>query len=139
MGAGAELALACDFRWMEWKAKIGFPGVNIGFTYNTKRLQHLISKQTAKRLVLTGATLDAQQALSLDIVDGTYSHHNKDKELDDFINKFTNKSSIALKYAKAAFGAMDSDEALFQSIQAGDYKEGATSFIEKRKPAWYKS
>jgi len=136
MGAGAELALSCDFRWMELKARIGFPGVNVGFTYNTKRLQQLISKQTAKRLVLTGATINAQQALSLGIADGIYSYLNKDKELGDFIDTFKNKSPIALKYAKAAFENMNADDALFESIQAGHYKEGATAFVERRKPSW---
>lgn len=138
MGAGAELALACDFRWMEQKAKIGFPGVNVGFTYNTKRLQRIISKQTAKRLVLTGTTINASQAYSNGIADWVYSSKRMDKEIAEFAGKLAEKSPIALKYAKAAFAELDPERALLLSIQTEHYKEGAIAFLEQRKPSWVK-
>ncbi len=136
MGAGAELALACDFRWMEQKAKMGFPGVNVGFTYNTKRLRKLIPHQVAKRLVLSGATINAQAASQYGIADRVLSHKRLERELEEFVTQFAGKSPHALKYAKAAFFQMESEEALNLSIETEHYLEGATAFIEGRAPRW---
>lgn len=138
MGAGAELALACDFRWMEQKAKIGFPGVNVGFTYNTKRLPRIIPKQIAKRLVLTGTTINAHQAYSYGIADWVYSSKRIDKELAEFAGKLAEKSPVALKFAKAAFLDLDPERALLLSIETEHYREGASAFLEQRRPSWVK-
>ncbi|WP_164984869.1 enoyl-CoA hydratase/isomerase family protein [Ammoniphilus sp. CFH 90114] len=138
MGAGAELALSCDFRWMEQKAKIGFPGVNVGFTYNTKRLQRLIPLQIAKRLVLSGSTINGQLALSYGIADRIASHKRIDQELEEYAIQFAGKSPIAIKYAKEAFLELGSDVALLRSIEAEHYHEGALAFIEGRPPQWDK-
>ncbi|WP_134700506.1 enoyl-CoA hydratase/isomerase family protein [Ammoniphilus sp. YIM 78166] len=136
MGAGAELALACDFRWMEQKAKVGFPGVNVGFTYNTKRLKKLIPHQLAKRLVLSGATINAKAASEYGIADRVLSHKRLDLDLEEFATQFAGKSPHALKYAKAAFFHMDPEEALDLSIETEHYLEGATAFMEGRAPRW---
>jgi enoyl-CoA hydratase/carnithine racemase len=136
MGAGAELALACDFRWMEQKGKVGFPGVNVGFAYNTKRLQQLIPKQIAKRLVLTGSTLTSAEALKYGIADKVLAKNQMDIELDTFAETFVDKSPTAIAYAKAAFCDMDSTRAMALSIQSKQYLEGAKAFLDNRKPSW---
>ncbi|HJV45547.1 MAG TPA: enoyl-CoA hydratase/isomerase family protein [Bacillota bacterium] len=136
MGAGAELALACDFRWMEQKAKIGFPGVNVGFAYNTKRLPNLIPRYIAKRLVLTGSTLTSTEALHYGIADKVVSKNQMEEELHSFALSFMDKSPTAIQYAKAAFCEMDPSRAMALSIQTKHYQEGAAAFLEKRKPCW---
>lgn len=136
MGAGAELALACDFRWMEQKAKIGFPGVNVGFTYNTKRLQQLVPTQVAKRLVLAGSTINAHAAQAYGIADRVQTNKRIDEELAEYAKQFAAKSPVALKYAKAAFLDMDPWRALSLSIESKHYQEGAHAFLEGRRPQW---
>lgn len=138
LGAGAELALACDFRFMEQKAKIGFPGVNVGFAYNTKRLQRLIPRQTAKRLVLTGTTLSSEQAARLEIADHVCSKGQIQRDIQEFAASLQKKSPIALHYAKAAFLDVEPERAMTLSIQSKHYKEGASAFLENREPHWTK-
>ncbi|MBP1931610.1 enoyl-CoA hydratase/isomerase family protein [Ammoniphilus resinae] len=138
MGAGAELALACDFRLMEQKAKLGFPGTDVGFAYNTKRIQNFVPRQTAKRLILTGAVLTASEALDHGIVDHVTSKNHLAEYLEEFTEFFQDKSPIAIQYAKAAFLDMDPARAMTLSIQSKHYKEGAAAFIEERKPNWRK-
>jgi 3-hydroxyacyl-CoA dehydrogenase/enoyl-CoA hydratase/3-hydroxybutyryl-CoA epimerase len=74
LGAGYELALACDYRIAtnNPKTKIGLPEVMLGLlpgATGTTKLSRLISLPAALDIMLTGKQLDAKRALRLGIVD----------------------------------------------------------------------
>jgi enoyl-CoA hydratase/carnithine racemase len=71
-GGGAELALACDLRIADPGAKITFPFARMGVVPDQLTLQRLaatVGPSRARRLVLTGETVDAAQALAIGLVD----------------------------------------------------------------------
>ena len=71
LGGGLELALACDLRIASARARFGFPEVTLGLipgAGGTQRLTWLCGRPTASRLILTGETIDAAEALRLGIV-----------------------------------------------------------------------
>jgi enoyl-CoA hydratase/carnithine racemase len=65
LGGGCELALACDLRYASTKAKLGQPEVNLGIIPGwggTQRLARTTTIGFAKELILTGRTVDAEEA-----------------------------------------------------------------------------
>ena len=74
LGGGFELALACHYRVLsdEPKVVVGLPEVNVGLlpgSGGTQRLARLIGAQPALDLLLTGRSLNPEQALKAGIVD----------------------------------------------------------------------
>ncbi len=72
LGAGFELALACDFRIAIVGASFGFPEVQLGLhpgLGGTFRLPALIDPTEAMMMMLTGKTAHTERAKTLGIVD----------------------------------------------------------------------
>jgi enoyl-CoA hydratase len=72
VGGGFELALAADVRVSARSAKFGAPEVKLGWVGgggSTQMLVRLIGYGRAMRLLLTGSTIDAQQAFDQGIVE----------------------------------------------------------------------
>jgi enoyl-CoA hydratase/carnithine racemase len=72
LGAGCELALACDFRVAADDAKLGQPEVALGVipgAGGTQRLSRLIGPARAKDMIFTGRPVPAAEALRIGLVD----------------------------------------------------------------------
>lgn len=74
LGGGLELALACHYRVCsdDAKTQLGLPEVQLGLlpgSGGTQRLPKLISVQQAMKMMLTGGSVRAKQALKYGIVD----------------------------------------------------------------------
>ena len=72
IGGGAELALACDLRIAEDRAKICFKQTRMGLTTawgTLPRLLSLVGPATASRLLFTGHEIGAMEARALRLVD----------------------------------------------------------------------
>ncbi|HUR62636.1 MAG TPA: enoyl-CoA hydratase/isomerase family protein [Candidatus Thermoplasmatota archaeon] len=72
LGAGLELATACDLRVCSDRAKLGQPEIALALIPGgggTQRLVRLVGPGPAARLVLTGDPIDAAEALRLGLVD----------------------------------------------------------------------
>jgi enoyl-CoA hydratase/carnithine racemase len=71
LGAGLELACACDLRVASERALFGMPEVRIGIpsVVEAALLPKLIGQGRARRLLLTGETISAVEALAWGLVD----------------------------------------------------------------------
>ena len=73
-GGGLELALACDLRVAANEAKLGLPEVGLGLlpaAGGTQRLTALCGAAVARRLILSGETIDGIEAERLGVVQWT--------------------------------------------------------------------
>jgi enoyl-CoA hydratase/carnithine racemase len=84
LGAGLELAAACDLRVAAEGARFGMPEVRLGMpsVVEAALLPRLAGAGRARWLVLTGATIDAREALAWGLVERVVPAH----ELDGAVN-----------------------------------------------------
>jgi enoyl-CoA hydratase/carnithine racemase len=86
LGAGLELAAACDLRVASERAMFGMPEVRIGIpsVVEAALLPLLIGHGRARRLLLTGETIGAAEALAWGLVDAVAPPG----QLDDAVERF---------------------------------------------------
>lgn len=68
VGGGIEVAAACDLRVADPGARFRFPGPALGIPVGAAKLVGLVGLGTAKDLVLTSRTFDADEALRVGFV-----------------------------------------------------------------------
>ena len=146
-GGGLELALSCDFRIAADSAKMGLPEGNVGLIPGSggiSRLVKLVGPAVAKRLVMTGEIIPATKALDHGLVEEVVPAENLMNHCLAFAYKLAERAPLALGSAKLVINQcvnVDTEtgrnfERITQSVLklTSDHKEGAQSFIEKRKP-----
>jgi cyclohexa-1,5-dienecarbonyl-CoA hydratase len=149
LGGGCELALYCDMVIATEKSKFGQPEIQVGVFPPIAALifPRVIGRKKAMELILSGETINAQEALALGLINKVVPESALDEEVKGFIDKFKKLSGIVLKLAKEATlaGLNDDVEKGLQAIEkiyldrlmkTNDATEGLKSFLEKRKPAW---
>jgi enoyl-CoA hydratase len=145
-GGGLELALACSFRLAVPRAKLGLPEIKLGLIPGyggTQRLTRLIGAARAAELILTGATIDAQRAYELGLVNRIIEGDPFEAALS-FVREFSGYSLVVLRFARAAIqratesslseGLKSENELSTLAYLTEDSAEGMTAFLEKRAP-----
>ncbi len=105
LGGGLELALCADYRMAGQGALLGLPEVGLGIipgTGGTQRLPRLIGPGPAKRLILTGEQLTADQALRLGLVDEVVPDAELHRAALALTERFAAGPTLALAAAKRA-------------------------------------
>ncbi len=146
-GGGCELALSCDFRFAAESGRLGLPENNVGLIPGSggiSRLVKVVGPSQAKRLVMTGEVIPASRAKEIGLVDEVYPDDELMPRAMEFAQTLAEKAPLALATAKVVINqCMNVDietgrnfERIGQSVLklTEDHKEGALSFIEKRKP-----
>ncbi len=149
LGGGCELALACDLRLASEKAKFGQPEVTLGIIpgfSGTQRLPRVVGAAKAKELILTGAVIDAAEALRIGLVSRVLPAEELLPACLELARRIAAQPRLAVQYAKAAvnggLGAgLEAGMALEQELfglcfATEDQKEGMAAFLEKRSPAF---
>lgn len=148
LGGGCEVSLACDIRLASEAAKMSQPEVALGIPPGwggTQRLPRICGEGFAKRMILTGAMIGADEALAAGLVSAV---HPADDLLDAAVSmgeEIAQKSPSAVALSKqlihGALGErrprLDAEaEAFAQQFANPERLEGMTAFLEKRPPAW---
>ncbi|WP_045521573.1 enoyl-CoA hydratase/isomerase family protein [Neobacillus niacini] len=147
LGAGCELAMACDIRIAGEKALFGQPEVNLGIIPGyggTQRLPRLVGAGKAKELIFTGDTIDANEAYRIGLVDILVPTGESLSRAHTLSAKIQKKGPLAIKAAKKAIiqgldlpmeEALELEAVQFKSLcSTEDQKEGARAFLAKEKP-----
>jgi enoyl-CoA hydratase len=147
LGGGCELALACDIRYASARAKLGQPEINLGIIPGwggTQRLARVAGVGFAKELILTGRTVDAEEALSRGLVEAVFEQGDLHEKALERARQLASKSPVALAAAKAAVNRafqgehaqnLEQEAERFGDLfDSEDAKEGLAAFVEKREP-----
>ncbi len=146
-GVTFSLTLACDFRIASEKARFSMVFVKRGLVPDggaTYYLPRMIGTSKALELMLMGDTFGAEEAERLGLVNKVVPHDELMKETRELALRIANGPSVAIELIKRGvykgventLEAQLDYETLTQRIcfQTEDFKEGITSFLEKRKP-----
>jgi enoyl-CoA hydratase/carnithine racemase len=105
LGGGCELALACDFRVAGASSRFGQPEVTLGIVAGagaTRRLPALVGLAHARRLLYTGAVVDAQEALRIGLVDRVVPDADVDRAARDLLAPVLAAAPDAVRATKRA-------------------------------------
>jgi enoyl-CoA hydratase len=147
-GGGLELALACTFRLATRNAKMGLPEIKLGLIPGyggTQRLPRVVGEARALEMIMTGRTVDAEEAGRLGLVNRLIDGDPIAAGVA-FAREFSGHSLPVLGFAREAVSrALDTPLAEGLKIEADlstlafqtrDAAEGMAAFIEKRKPGF---
>lgn len=142
LGAGLELALACDLRIASERAILGMPIARLGIMISpkfAKRIVDLIGPARARDLLYTGRLVTAAEALQMGLVNYTVLSSELQQEALALARKIARQSARSVQAAKQAvalclpFSAASGDaEPYF--IDPVDFPEGVAAFLERRPP-----
>lgn len=103
LGAGLEIAAACDLRLSSDRAKFGMPEVRVGIpsVVEAALLPNLIGWGRTRRLLLLAETLDAATAESWGLVERVVPHAALDAALDEWLHLLLEAGPRAIRDQKA--------------------------------------
>ncbi|MDZ7758931.1 MAG: enoyl-CoA hydratase-related protein [Desulfovermiculus sp.] len=149
LGGGTEMALASDIRLASETASMGLTETRLAIIPGgggTQRLPRLIGRAKAKELIFTGRRVDAQEALSLGLVNEVQSSQELLPACRKMAEMICEAGPIAVEQAKYAInqgletdintGLAIESNAYWVTIPTQDRLEGLAAFREKRKPVY---
>jgi enoyl-CoA hydratase len=146
LGGGLELAMSCHMRVASDNARMGLPEVSLGVIPGyggTQRLPELIGKGRAMEMIASAQMIDAATALQYGLVNHVVSQEQLIEKCEEIASKIVRNSPKAIGFAIQAVNASSDSSVdgfaeevrLFgEAFGTGDFKEGTTAFLEKRKP-----
>lgn len=147
VGAGLCLALACDLRYAAASARMSVPFVKLGMHAGmaaTYTLPNVVGEAHARDLLLTGRTVDAEEAFRLGLVSRVHPDDTFLEEVLATARGMAGTAPVASRLTKVALrdgGHADFDtaiewEALAQptTLATTDLQEGVAAARERREP-----
>jgi methylglutaconyl-CoA hydratase len=145
---GCGIATLCDFTLASSEAKFGYTEVKIGFlpAIVSVFLTRQIGEKRSRDLLLTGRIIDATEAREYGLVTEVFPSERLMDAAQELADTLIAASPSSLSRAKrllvsAVANSVDADleRAILENARircTPDFKEGITSFLEKRKPVW---
>ena len=149
IGGGLGLATCCDLRICTDNSRFAVPAAKLGLGYGysgLKRLVDIVGPAFAKEIFYTARQFDAQEAAVMGLVNRVVPQ----VELETYVKSITDmicaNAPLTIKAVKVTVAEVlheDSKRDIARSaalveacFASGDYVEGRTAFMEKRKPAF---
>lgn len=152
LGGGCELAMACDIRLADEKAKFGQPEVGLGITPGfggTQRLPRIVGISKAMELILTGKIIGAAEAQSIGLVSAVYPAGELMPKAMELAEAICANAQIAVCESKRCIrkgmqtdihsGCAFEAEAFGVTCGTEDKAEGMSAFLEKRAEKRFKN
>ncbi len=149
LGAGAEMAVACDFILMAEDARIGFPETSIGTCVGggvSKILPQLVGLTQARRLLYTGEKITGTEAARLQLALSASPADELDARALELAERLAAQAPVSIAMLKRLVNrgaASDLDDHLQQELDAvftcsttADWQEGVDAFAQKRRPCF---
>lgn len=149
LGGGMALAISCDLRLANDRARFGIPAAKLSIGYpveGLRRLVELVGLSTAKEIMFTARQYSAEEALRLGMVNHLLADDAIDAFAADYIASIAAGAPLTQKGAKLALAELARDESrrdlaaaeaiIAQCATSEDHAEGTRAFLEKRRPVF---
>ncbi len=148
IAGGTGLALLCDFTLAVPEAKFGYTEVRIGFVpaIVSTFLLRQVGEKIARDLLLTGRIFDAAEALKMGLINEIVPAEKLLDRARELAALLAENSPLSLLHTKRlltdhARAQLDTqmETAIRENAgirESADFREGITSFLEKRNPKW---
>lgn len=144
LGAGLELAMACDLRLSDDSARFGMPEVKVGIpsVIHAALMPRLIGRARASWMLLTGEAINAQAALAWGLVHGVCAAELLDSEVDAAARQLATLPPAALRQQKRLLrsweslgpdAAIEASVAEFaQAFTTGEPQQAMAAFLRRK-------
>jgi len=147
IGAGMQLAVACDLRVAALGARLAIPGGKLGIHLSARniwRLAHLVGQGAARDFLLAGRTVEAEEALHVGLVQ--YVDHDALGAALALAGEIAASAPLTVRGHKHALNLVAEAQWLGEGARAqiaeqeagafasNDLQEGMAAFAEKRTP-----
>ena len=148
IAGGTGLAFLCDFTLTVPEAKFGYTEVRIGFVpaIVSTFLLRQTGEKYARDLLLTGRIIGAEEASRMGLVNEIVAPEKLMARARELAAQFMENSPASLRATKKLLNdhaRAELDEQIEAAVRenaavrtTADFREGITSFLEKRKPVW---
>jgi E-phenylitaconyl-CoA hydratase len=149
LGGGLELALQCDIRIASDNASFGLPEVCIGSipgAGGTQRIIRAVGQSDAMFMLLTGARIDAAEALRIGLVSRVVAPPMLLETATSIARQIAANAPLAVAAVKklstvgrdtSLSAGLELEQQAFGVLRnSEDRLEGRTAFAEKRKPVF---
>jgi methylglutaconyl-CoA hydratase len=148
IAGGTGLALLCDFTLAVPEAKFGYTEVRVGFVpaIVSAFLCRQMGEKQARDLLLTGRITGAEEAARMGLVNEIVPPERLMPRARELAAQLLENSPTSLQVTKrllSQYARADLDEKLEAAVRENaavratpDFREGISSFLEKRKPRW---
>jgi methylglutaconyl-CoA hydratase len=148
IAGGCGLATLCDFTLAAAEAKFGYTEARIGFVpaIVSTFLLRQIGEKHARDLLLTGRIIGAEEAHRLGMVNEIVASEKLLDRARELAAQLIENSPVSLTCTKRLLSELarkELDAQLQSAVKENaavrtthDFREGISSFLEKRKPQW---
>jgi len=146
IGGGAGLALACDIRFADSRARFAITPAKLGLVYSlesSKRMVDLVGPARAKWVLMSGIQIQADRAFQLGLFDEVTEPDDLEEFTYDFAGTVASRAQFSVRSGKEIVrritsGQVSDDEETTHlrnsSFDTDDYAEGVRAFLAKRPP-----
>jgi methylglutaconyl-CoA hydratase len=148
VAGGCGLATLCDFTLAAPEAKFGYTEVRIGFVpaIVSTFLLRQVGEKHARDLLLTGRIIEADEALRIGLINEVVPPEKliaRARELASQLMENSPASLVCTKRLLSEHARAELDAQIRSAVRenaairsTSDFREGISSFLEKRKPRW---
>jgi enoyl-CoA hydratase/carnithine racemase len=153
LGAGCQIAVACDLAVAAEDARFGIPSSRLGIVVNFENIERLVlavGRKRAGEILFTGRQVTGREAAEWGLVNHAVPATELASRTDELAAMIAEAAPLSVRGSKRAIGAVfeklsvdrateghrvaDFDMMAAEALGSDDLREGLRAFRERRKP-----